>query len=275
MPYCSKCGSVLNADDMFCSGCGSRVNGDKSKDLTTVSEKASPIAIQEKTRTESIEEMNRMIQYFGQKQQQYDEYDDCVEKINYYSNPNSIVKVSGNRGTTQITIGIVMVCLTLFFGGFPALFSLFALGGSYDISSPLAILFFFTAFMVGGVVLVVLGVSKNSEYSRLVRQERANLLSKYDERLTELANELQIHYKKYGYCATGPSYTNPKILSKLNELLALGRADTIKEAINLMHQEAHNAEMELQAAMTARSAESAARGANTAAFFTAANFFLK
>ena len=275
MPYCSNCGSILNSNDMFCSRCGSQIGSNRDVAITNTGKADSPIALQEKTRTESIAEMNIMIRYFGQKQKQYDEYDDCVEKINYYINPNSIVKVSGNRGTTQITIGIVRICLTLFFGGFPALFSLFALGGSYDISSPLAILFFFTAFMVGGVVLVALGVSKNSEYSRLVRQERANFLSKYDERLTELASELQIHYNNYGYCATGPSYTNPKILSKLNELLALGRADTIKEAINLMHQEAHNAEMELQATMAARSAESAARGANTAAFFTAANFFLK
>lgn len=102
--------------------------------------------------------------------------------------------------------------------------------------------------------------------------EKEGLLNYYQNRYKQLSEELDAHFKNYGYCPVAESYTNPKILREIREPINIGRADTIKESMNLLVQDAHNAEMESHAAATANSARNAARGANVAAFFTAASF---
>ena len=54
-----------------------------------------------------------------------------------------------------------------------------------------------------------------------------------------------------------------------------GRADTIKEAVNILVEDAHRNNMEAYARSAAISADNAARGARTAAVFAAANLFIR
>lgn len=126
-----------------------------------------------------------------------------------------------------------------------------------------------------GIILLVAGIKTQSDNKKYDKRTRESKIRKNTNYLSAVTEELAEYYEKYGYCATGPSYINPRILRKLRELVYMGRADSIKEAINIMHQDAHNSEMELQASLAARSAASAARGAKATAFFTAANFFLR
>lgn len=271
MPYCSSCGAQFNSGESFCMKCGKPVDG---KSVVSVISHEPSIAQQENNRKASLVEINRMITYFGQKQAQYDEYDDCSEKIAYYSDPRSRVQESGGTGKPFKIFGIIMTAV----GGVNTLWSFVGvaalLSSSYSDSAGSAILglLFFAAILAGGIALLVTGIKKSNNYSQNSKNERARLLSYYEDRYDKLAEELNTHYMNYGYCAVAASYTNPKILTLIREPIYLGRADTIKEAINVMIQDSHNSEMELQASLAAQSAASAARGAKAAAFFSAASF---
>lgn len=274
MSYCVKCGSLMRDDDKFCVSCGTPlataapVSPVINQTMAPVYAPVSSLNQQERVRTDTLSELNRMINYFSLKQQQYDEYDKCSENIDIFSNPRARINVkTGLDGKPFIIAGAICAGVFMSF----TYIALMLAGYTKNYGVPL-LLFFITSLGIGSLVF---GIIRNTKNNRIRNNYRLNMLSQNETRFAELANELSIYYQNYGYCPTGPSYTNPKILQKLRELVYLGRADTVKEAINIMHLDAHNSEMELQAANAARSAASAARGANTAAFFSAANFFLK
>ena len=73
----------------------------------------------------------------------------------------------------------------------------------------------------------------------------------------------------------GGEYTNPKIISAIADIVRQGRAETPKEAINIMIDTAHKNRMEMFARQTVANTAAAARGARASAVFCAANFFLK
>ena len=95
------------------------------------------------------------------------------------------------------------------------------------------------------------------------------------ERYAVVSKDLSDHYEAYGYCPIGIELTNPKIIHSIADKVRQGRAYSIKEAINIMFEDAHRDRMEMLASETAASAASAAHGANVAAVFCAASFFLK
>jgi len=123
-----------------------------------------------------------------------------------------------------------------------------------------------------GIFLLSIGNKKNHLFIQEYNEKKASFLKQYEDRRDALAEELNNHYMNYGYCPVAASYTNPQILTLIREPIDLGRADTIKEAINVMIQDSHNSEMELQAQMAAQAAASAARSSKATAFFTAGTF---
>ncbi len=267
MPFCSSCGSVINEGNKFCSKCGAPTGVQTISNPTTMGQ-------QEITRKESLNELDRMIKYFSQKQDKYDEYDACNERISFLSNPKTTVRVNVMGGKPLKIIGIIMMagCLPV------TIFIFFFIANEFGlnlIGTDIGVVVFVVVLMLvllAGGTLLVLGILKNSSYMSEQRKQKAIQLADTQKRLDELGNELIAYYQAYGYCAVSSSYTNPKILATIRDTVWSGRADTIKEAINVMIQDAHYSEMELQATLTANSAASAARGAKAAAFFSAANF---
>ena len=73
MPFCSQCGAQLQDNMRFCPSCGSKAVVVE----TSVSLNPTPMvdSIQEKNniRNQNLNEINRMIEYFGQKSALYDE----------------------------------------------------------------------------------------------------------------------------------------------------------------------------------------------------------
>ena len=198
------------------------------------------------------------------KQQQYDEYDHCIDEIERLSKPNARVNAKvGVDGSLLLILGIV----------FTAIFYLVTVICAFQKLWGIAVGTF--CFLLVSVIVLIIGARLKYRKNRILRETRLARLKETEDKFDSIAKELYQHYVNYGYCPTSPSYTNPKILEKIRENIWNGRADTIKESINLLHQDAHNSEMELQAKLTARYSASAARSARTAAFFTAANFFLK
>ena len=271
MSFCSSCGSVINQGNKFCSKCGTPIGVQSASSNSTLGQ-------QEQTRKESLNELNRMIQFFGQKQQQYDEYDACGERITYLSDPKTQVRIRASGGKPLKIIGIILMAgclpLALIISSIFTVYLESMFSSSNEAGAAWTILFVLILFLAlaGGLTLLIIGILKNSNYASEQRKQKAIQLQQTKERLATLADELTAHYRSYGYCAVSPEYTNPKILETIKEKVWSGRADTIKEAINIMLQDEHYSEMELQAALTAKSAASAARGAKAAAFFSAANF---
>ena len=296
--YCYKCGAQIEDSDSFCNYCGTNVVSQATElvnapatplspaspavpvspsvPLSIVSPSApvspvpsvSPLYFQEASRKDAIAELDRMISYFSQKEKQYENYDHYSERIAFYNNPRSRIVTTGS-GKPGIIVGSIMMGLSLPVGEIAAL-----IGSISSDSAAGGITLGIALFAIGGILLGA-GIKTNIDNKNYDKKTRASEIRKNTELLNAVTEELALYYENYGYCPTGPSYTNPKILRKLRELVYLGRADSIKEAINIMHQDAHNSEMELQASLAARSAASAARGAKATAFFTAANFFLR
>jgi len=120
--------------------------------------------------------------------------------------------------------------------------------------------------LVGGL-MIFLYANKKASVKKRIEQET--------DRICQIADELTAHYKNYGYCTVGMEYTNPKILQQMGNLIRQGRADTPKEAINIMIEDAHRTDMEMMQMETMRAARAASRGSAVAAGFAAANFFLR
>ncbi|MEI8198746.1 MAG: hypothetical protein WCG21_01690 [Eubacteriales bacterium] len=63
-------------------------------------------------------------------------------------------------------------------------------------------------------------------------------------------------------------YTNPYIIKEIKNLVTEGRADSMKEAINIMIDEQHNKKMLLNQAEQLAATKDAASAARTAAIFS-------
>lgn len=86
--------------------------------------------------------------------------------------------------------------------------------------------------------------------------------------MTDIENQLEVYYRDYGYCPIGIEFCDPDIIKSLADVVRTGRADTIKEAINVLLDDAHKTTMEMEARFTSQAA-------GTTAAFSAASFFFK
>lgn len=211
---------------------------------------------------DTLAKLDQMISYFEKKQKQYDEYDECCERIIYFSKPGTRVP-AGGTGNAMMIVGIVFFTIGCAFSG------LFSSCGYKNL-----VFQFWVLVLLFGLVMIMAGSIKKSHYRRNQVKKKALMIAEDKIRFASLENELLQYYKEYGSCLTASAYTNPKILRYLRKLIELGRADNAKEAINLMHQETRNPEMESRAITAARVASGMARDRNTVVFYTAADFLL-
>ncbi len=266
MAFCSNCGAQLIDGNKFCSNCGAVVGG--------VAAVAAPIPMQQtyapvmqqpsafdqasRARMESLTEIGNLINFFSQKQPQYDEYDLCNRRIPF---------LQKGVGKQRIVWGIILCSI----GGLLGLNIVSNLSAgktsNYTILAVTLIAFLSLCFIIPGVILLItrsVAVKKNrNELERALTRE------------AQLADELTVHYNNYGSCIVGAEYTNPKILMKIADIIRSGRAYTINEAINILFNDARRSMKQLQSALTLQASRQAARGATSAAVFSAASFFIR
>ena len=280
MPFCSKCGAQIVAGDKFCDSCGSPVEVTATAPVNAPAYAPVPSVEQlESVRQASIIEVDKLIQYFGQKKPQYDEYDDCCKKFSYYSNPRSSVVVSSGSGRLLLIFGLI---LTIGGGTFSfysivvilALIQTLSKGDTLTSGElEIIIVFMIPLFaLIAGIVLLILRGKKRRAYAGKVQSKREEILAYYAERCVALANELTTHFLNYGSCPVEAAYTNPGVLMLIRGPLIVGRAYTINDAINVMIFDSNRSGMDMQALLAARSAPCLARGTNSAAFFTETDF---
>lgn len=115
--------------------------------------------------------------------------------------------------------------------------------------------------------LVVAGV--------LMGKNNKNKLTVATARQNELEAELAELYKSYGYCPIGQEYTNPAILDNINNVIRSGRASDPGMAINILQQEAENAERKAREEELIAATKDAAKQAKSAKRWAAADFIFK
>lgn len=262
--YCYNCGNVINDNSTFCSYCGANLRNNET------SQNYYPNYDRTTQRQIEISEMENMISYFSQAQPLYNEHDKIVNQI-YYSRKN-ISKKDNYIVLLCILFIIVFYCLNaiLVFGVVPAI-------GISSITSLSQGYFAISAYLAPVIISVLFIL-----FSEKRKKERKNELNNLQTRYEEINKRLYNYYLGYENCPIGPEYTNPANLQAIYDTIVSGRADTTKEAINILIEDAHRNRMENIAATTAAYTQKAAANSGRAAtaatvgaVFSVANYFRK
>lgn len=247
--FCSNCGAQIPEGGKFCSGCGQAINADGT--VTPVVQAPAVdnmIAFQAQKnalRQSEIGALENTLAHFNQKRTEFEEYDLVCELVNDFS-----------RGAKSALLvwGIIIVSC-----------GLLGLLGVLSEGVMEGVLGVLLAFILPGAAMMVGGI--------LMKVNSAKKKAYFEAEYARLSQELYDHYVAYPNCPVGPEYVNPEILELILSTLISGRADTIKESINLLIAEANQAEV--NAYLESIEAQTASINANTrvAAVFAAANFF--
>lgn len=250
--YCSRCGAFVGEGRDFCANCGTGVyNHTGYSRIDRINMRAA-----------EIEDLDHMIDYFGQKQDLYDEVADCEKNVEYYSNPN--VVFSGFTGRPLKVMGLIHTIIS------GILFFITAMVGMVvDNIYVNIIVALLTLSVVAGVILIVAGVKKSNRFYLNSNFKKAVIVKENKLRIVELQSELYEHYENYGYCCIGFEYSNPLLLNVIRNTIISGQADSIKEAINILKQDERFSNLETLVSQTAESAAAAAVAAERAAAYAA------
>lgn len=234
--FCSNCGKENPDSAAFCNGCGS-----------SLAMRQADNGSRQRTRNAELTELERLMRYFRQMSAQYEEYDRLFEQIN---------QSAKGKHYALLVWGIIVTVI----GGLISSVAFSQM--SIDQKGWIALCCLLPgAAMIAGHIF----------YAKNFDAKRAQALRRFEE----VGAELTEHYQNYGVCSVGAEYTNPANLQVIHNTIQSGRADTIKEAINLLIDDAYRNNMQQFAAQTARNTAAAAKGTKAAAVFAAANFFLK
>lgn len=249
MGYCPKCGADVG-DAAFCPNCGNAIKNDL---VAVHNSGVSVMQMQQSIRQESLDQATDVFEYFKVKEESFIDYEKIQGKLEYYQNKSK---------TAMIVLGWIFVAIAgnVSLGGLGGVFS----GGGFDVASFMVMLF---CFGIPGLIFGVLGtvfLITSNKWERTKKKEVPEL----QELISIYESDLNKHYEAYGVCPVGIEYCDPRILEVLIANIKSGRADTIKESIAIMIDDAHKTAMELNS-------REAAEAAGAAAAFSAASFFLK
>lgn len=249
--FCFKCGAQLPDGAGFCSSCGASLNGGAPSPQAPVMDYQAQMQMQAQqfqvqknsVRQSEIASLTHCYEYFNQKRDTFRKYDMVNDRLSYYL-----------RGAKSALIvwGAIIASLGLI--GFAGLKD----DASFGIG--MIVMFFIPgAAMIAGGVLMKVNNKKKCRH--------------YESEYIRLSKELNDHYNAYPMCPVGAEYANPEILEIILNVLNSGRADTIKEAINVLIAEVNQAEMNAYLQCIEAYSRQTAASSTTAAVFAAASFF--
>lgn len=246
--FCPNCGQVLADGSRFCANCGNSLNPAQpapAADYYMMNTMQQYQAQKSVARQSELNTLDNLISYFGRKEAEYDQYEVASEAVNHYA-----------RGAKKGLI--VWGAILAFFG---LIFQLARNDADAAALGTVGLLVFLLpglAMIFGGIMMQVSNKKKFREALNVWEQ---------------LSDELNRHYLAYSNCPIGPEYSNPHILRVLRNTLQSGRADTIKECLNLMVADANQRALEDYMFQIQRNTAQAARASTATAVFMAASFF--
>ncbi len=239
--FCSYCGASIADGSAFCNACGKSLSAQPTTS-PEVQMQQSYQAQKTAIRQSEIDAMQSLLDYFSPKSEDYEAYDACCELVSYYSK---------GAKSSLLVWGIIITVAGLF----------------AMLSGPEAFLGSLIGFVVPGAAMIVGGIFMKIA-NRKNHKEYLDLYSK-------LSVELNDYYNAYPNCPVGPEYSNPAILSEIMRVLQSGRADTIKESINRLIDDASRSDIESYLYDIEQHTAAASANTRAAAIFLAADFFLK
>ena len=246
--FCQNCGKQISETTSFCVFCGNQVRSVNQYNTEINKSNLSRNNI----RNEEIEELKRMINYFSLKQNNiYQALEECSSKLKSHDEQKS---------RALLILGIIF---TASFGVF-LLSVLSYFEKTKDAGISFFLLVFFFLFTAAPGLLMISGYKK---YSRAFEVKRNVILKEY----YDVANEFKNQYLAYQNCPIGIEYCTPEILSCLLEIILSGRADTIKEALNIVVDDSKYRALSEKLSKIQRNTSTAATNAGMAAIFSAAN----
>lgn len=229
MSFCSNCGTKLADDTKFCPKCGGAVGGSVVPRDDYLTQAASALALKK----HNVKEANRVYEYFIKKKDQYNELSRC-----------------------RVFPETIKTPKPYYWLWWFAILTAFA-----AVSEPG---FEVLGMLIGVALIVVFFINRKSYKNRVARCDQ--LLLDNQIRFDELCDELGEYYDAYGDCPIGAEYTFPETLQILVDYVNSGRADSLKEAINLMISDGQMQQIQMNT-------QQAAQSANAAAVFSALDFF--
>lgn len=255
--YCKNCGAQLDNNAKFCNVCGGKIQNEDDVILVSNNQpvKNHYMSTREAERLSELNELDNMIAYFSQKQEAYKDYD-CFSKELY--------RLRRGIRSAPLVWGIILSVLSLIFLCGGAIPNMFSKANSGEFYTYLFLSIFLSVIGTPLIVLFIIKKTRNGSRLRTVT-----------EKCDALEDELWAHYENYGHCLVGFEYSNPANLVVIKQTINAGRADNTREAINILLDDAHKANMEAIAIQAARNAAQAARGSTAAAIFSAGAFFFR
>lgn len=215
MGFCSKCGNQLEEGADFCPKCGNPANGG----ITSFSGgNAMNQNNPEFVRMNTLAEFARFRDYFSQKASQYEELDEASEIVKENSVPLS--KARRFWGIMIMIFGFI--CIPI---------------GLADIKGS------GFAEIIGGIGIMTVGFLLFFSYVHGMKKRKENV-EKYTKRHEELYAELKEYYLAYGVCPVGIEYTTPSGIEALGNVFREGSAYTFKEAVQVIKDDEHRANLE-------------------------------
>ena len=228
----------------YCPNCGVEVSEQHSvcwRCGTSLSRKPAAPSGRVGARQQEMAELDRIRAYFEPKRMEYSELHQNEARINY---------LTGKRYNSLRITGGIMVLIAVFF---------------------LTHLRDETEFLGFGLFFGIPGAGILALYFHMLKAKQNEILA-LNERQQLLQTELSQYCDAYGPCPLGVEYTDPAVLDILYDLLRSGRADSLKEAVNLWLDDIHKATMQSTMNATAEAAADAAHSARASAVMGALNF---
>lgn len=232
--FCQNCGKQVSETASFCYSCGNQIQGFAQ---------ASNLQRND-IRKNEITELEKMISHFSLKREVYREYDYVCSIVE---------ELSKGKKVALLVWGIILTA----FGSLYTLISLF----DNIPKEAIMIILLFTFFP--GIMMLIFFIIHSVKHN--------NKKEIYFKKYYVLSNELYNHYLKYENCSIGVAYSNPDFLRFLLEKIYSGRADTIKEALNLTVDDSKYRDLSNKLSEIQRNTSIAATNAGMAAIFSAAN----
>ena len=211
--FCPNCGGTVADDVRFCAHCGHALP--VCQGTLPPQPVADAYAQQYQSHKNLLRQnetaiLNRLIDYFSPKQGAYDAFENACRRVNHYA-----------RGARNALL--IWGCIV---SGMSLILLLGSILTYYDVRSD-------DAPLIMGIVGLILGAPMVTGGILMKVVNRRNF-NKALQDYYRLSVELYSHFYACTDCPVGAEYTNPKILASILARVQSGRADTIKEAINLL-----------------------------------------
>ena len=226
--FCTKCGNKLVPDSIFCQKCGNKVKKDINAKENNEEEKQPQIEVETKnsmgSKNDIIIELEKERKYFLSKEMLYNQRNGYINYLNTVKKPSVVAWFFGG-GVLAVILYILLVLVI-----------------SIDIGAGLLVLW---------IIISIWGyVHFNNKFKNTVQNTKNVLMN----------SEAELHnfYNAYLNSIIAFDYSEPAIIQRLITLLQNGRADTLKESINVMLDDIHKHNMLNQQTEIAKNASNAA-----------------